>query len=142
MPIVDKVIDFISGELNIDINEENKKLIIAKFYPDINDKFYWSENIENRLYEGVVSKEEYERIKTLSPDIHITFAEISKYVYDSCELNDILPFTDDINELKKFYDRDGEKGKDYFDLMEYFYDQGKIDYEEDEDKKKEREKGK
>ena len=114
MSIVDKVIDFITDELKIDINEENKKHIIKKFYPDLKDKFYWSCEIENTLYEGVVSNKEYEKIKALPPDMNITFAEISKYVYDSCELNYILPFTDDINELKKFYDRDGEKGKDFF----------------------------
>ena len=38
-----------------------------------------------------------------------------------------------MNELKKFYDKGGEKGQNYFDLMGYFYDQGKIDCQDDEE---------
>jgi hypothetical protein len=133
MSLVDKVVEFITTELNINISAENKKLIIKKFYPDFKDKFYWSHKIENKLYEGEVSKKEYERIKALSPDLHIYFAETSKYEYDESKLKDLLPFTDDINELKKFYDKGGENCNDYFDLMGYFYDQDKLDYvEEDE----------
>ena len=100
MSLVDKVVEFITTELNINISEENKKLIIKKFYPDFKDKFYWSYGVENNLYEGVASKKEYEKIKTLSPELHIYFAETSKYEYDESKLKYILPFTDDLNELK------------------------------------------
>ena len=127
MSIVDDVVKFITDELKIDINEENKKLINKKFYPDIEDKFYWS---CDSLYEGVVSKDEYEKIKTLPHDTHIHFAEIAKYVCDQCELEDILPFTDDINKIKKFYDEGGQNSNNYFDLMNYFYETEKLDYED------------
>ena len=132
MSLVDKVVEFITTELNINISEENKKLIIKKFYPDFKDKFYWSYEIENKLYEGEVSKKEYEKIKTLSPELHIYFAETSKYEYDESKLKDILPFTDDVNELKKFYDRGGVEGRNHFCLMSYLYDQNKLDYEEED----------
>jgi hypothetical protein len=133
MSLVDKVIEFITAELNIDISEENEKLITKKFYPDLKDKFYWSYGVDNSLYEGVVSREEYKKIKTLPPNTHIHFAEIAKYVNDECKLDYILPFTDDINKLKQFYDRGGDEGKNHFCLMSYFYDQNKLDYvEEDE----------
>ncbi len=131
MSLVDKAIDFIISELNIDINEENKKLVIDKFYPNIEDKLYWSYQIEYSFYEGVVNKKEYEKIKTLPPNTYIEFAEIEKYVVDECDLKNI-PFTDDINKIKPFYDRGGIKGKDYFDLMNYFYEFEKLDYVEEE----------
>ena len=112
--------------------KKKKEIIFNKFYPDIKVKLYWNSQIENTIYDGVVSKEEYEKIKTLPPDTHITFAEISKYVYDNGKLKYILPFTDDINEIKKFYDKGGENCNDYFNLMEYLYDSGKLDYEEED----------
>ena len=126
MSLVDSVVRFITDELNIKISEKKKELIFNKFYPDIKDKFYWNTQVENTIYDSVVSKEEYENIKKLPPDTYIEFAKISKYVYDNGKLKDILPFTDDINEIKKFYDKGGENCNDYFDLMEYFYDQVKL----------------
>ena len=128
MSLVDKVVDFITNELMIDINEENKN---KKIYPDIEDKFYWSCSIVYSIYEGIVSKDEYEEIKRLQPETFIHFAEIAKYVDDECELKDILPFTDDINEIKNFYDKGGENSNNYFDLMGYLYDSGKFNGEED-----------
>ena len=130
MPIVDDVVKYITDELNIEISEKNKELITDKFYPDIKDKFYWSCDIECSFYEGVVSKDEYEKIKTLPPNTNIHFAEIAKYVCDECELEDILPFTDDINKIKKFYDKGGQNSNNYFDLMNYFYETEKLDYED------------
>ena len=132
MSLVDKVVEFITTDLNIDISAENKKLIIEKFYPDFKDKLYWSYEIEYKLYEGEVSKEEYENIKTLPFNLHIYFEKISKYEYIDCQLKDIIPFTDDINKLKKFYDRGGVKGRNYFDLMEFFYENEQLDYVEEE----------
>ena len=126
MSLVDSVVRFITDELNIKISEKKKELIFNKFYPDIKDKFYWNTQVENTIYDSVVSKEEYENIKKLPPDTYIEFAKISKYVCDNGKLKDILPFTDDINEIKKFYDKGGENCNDYFDLMEYFYDQVKL----------------
>jgi hypothetical protein len=132
MSIVDKVLYFIENDLNICITEENKKLIIQKFYPDIENKFSWSCEIKSSFYEGVVSKEEYEKIQTLPSNTHIHFNEITKYVDDECELNCILPFTDDINKIKKFYDRGGEKKcRNYFNLMGYFYDFRVIQYDKE-----------
>jgi thiol-disulfide isomerase/thioredoxin len=44
--------------------------------PDIKDKIYWSVDIEERrktfFYEGIITKDEYEKIKTLPPDTNIT----------------------------------------------------------------------
>ena len=33
-----------------------------------------------------------------------------------------FPFTEDKNEIIKFYDRGGKRVENYFDLIEYFYD--------------------
>ena len=121
MSIVDKVLDIIENDLNIKISKKKKQIIYDKFYPDIKDKIYWSYRIENSFYEGIISKEEYEKIKTLPPKTNICFGEIAKYVYDDGILEN-FPFTEDKNEIKKFYDRGGERGENYFDLFEYFYD--------------------
>ncbi len=75
MFVIDKVINYITDELNIEITEKNKELIINRFYPDIKDKIYWSIDIDERhssfFYEGIISKDEYEKIKTLPPDTYI-----------------------------------------------------------------------
>ena len=121
MSIVDKVLDIIENDLNIKISKKKKQIIYDKFYPDIKDKIYWSYRIENSFYEGIISKEEYEKIKTLPPKTNICFDEIAKYVYDDGILEN-FPFTEDKNEIIKFYERGGEIGENYFDLIEYFYD--------------------
>ena len=121
MSIVDKVLDIIENDLNIKISKKKKQIIYDKFYPDIKDKIYWSYRIENSFYEGIISKEEYEKIKTLPPKTDICFGEIAKYVYDEGILENV-PFTEDKNEISKFYDRGGKRGENYFDLIEYFYD--------------------
>ena len=121
MSIVDKVLDIIEYDLNIKISKKKKQIIYDKFYPDIKDKIYWSYRIENSFYEGIISKEEYEKIKTLPPKTNICFGEIAKYVYDDGILEN-FPFTEDKNEIIKFYDRGGKRGENYFDLIGYFYE--------------------
>ena len=125
MSLVDKVVEFITTELNIYISEENKKLIFKKFYPDFKDKYYWSYGVENSLYEGVVSKEEYEKIKTLPQNTKIQFDEIANDVYDVGILEEFY-FTENKNDIMQFYDRERVGGENYFDLMEYFYDCDKL----------------
>ena len=116
MPIVDDVLDYLINDLKIKISKKNKDLVVEKFYPDIKDKLYWSFEIEKSFYEGIVSKEEYEKIKTLPPDTEIVFAQIDKYVYDECEIKDI-PFTNDIKKIKKLFDKGFENSETYYDLM-------------------------
>jgi hypothetical protein len=131
MSIVDKVLDIIENDLNIKISKKKKQIIYDKFYPDIKDEIYWSYRIENSFYEGIISKEEYEKIKTLPPKTNICFGEIAKYVYDDGILEN-FPFTEDINEIRKFYDRGGEGGENYFDLIGYFYDCDIFVYSDDD----------
>jgi len=132
MSIVDKVLDIIENDLNIKISKQKKQIIYDKFDPDIKDKIYWSYRIENSFYEGIISKEEYEKIKTLPPKTDICFGEIAKYVYDEGILENV-PFTEDKNEIRKFYDRGGKRGENYFDLIEYFYNDDDNDDDDDDD---------
>ena len=116
MPIVDDVLDYLINVLKIKISKKNKDLVLDKFYPDIKDKLYWSFKIEKSFYEGIVSKEEYEKIQTLPPDTEIVFAEIDKYVYDQCQIKDI-PFTNDIEKMKNLFDKGFTDSETYYDLM-------------------------
>ena len=116
MPIVEDVLDYLMNDLKIKISKKNKDLVLDKFYPDIKDKLYWSFKIEYSFYEGIVSKEEYEKFQTLPPDTEIVFAEIDKYVYDECQIKDI-PFTNDIEKMKKLFDKGFRKSETYYDLM-------------------------
>ena len=126
MSIVDKVLEFITDELNIEITEKNKELIIDRFYPDIKDKIYWSVDIEERrksfFYEGIITKEEYDLIKTLPPDTNIKFN--SDYKDDDDDEGNIseISFIDDVNKVKKIYDNGFEKNASYCDLMFYLYE--------------------
>jgi hypothetical protein len=108
MPKIDEIINFLTNDLNIKISNKKIDLINNKFYPDIKDKIYWSVDIEERrksfFYEGIITKEEYDLIKTLPPDTNITFN--SDYKDDDDDEGDIseIIFVDDINEIKDLYD--------------------------------------
>ena len=122
MSLIEKVIEFVTKKLSIEINAENQKLILDEFYPDIEDKIYWS-FLEYRLYEGIITKDEYAKIKALPQDTYICFGSVVKYVDDECELNEIK-FSDDVNEIKKFYDQGYKTSFSYFDLMDHLNDEG------------------
>ena len=125
MLIVDKVIYIIENDLNMKISEKNKQIIYDKIYPNIKDKIYWSYRIENSFYEGIIIREEYEKIKTLPQNTKIQFDEIANNVYDVGILEEFY-FTEDKNDIMQFYDRERVGGENYFDLMEYFYDCDKL----------------
>ena len=125
MLIVDEVLDIIENNLNIKISEEKKQIIYDKIYPNIKDKIYWSYRIENSFYEGIIIREEYEKIKTLPQNTKIQFDEIANNVYDVGILEEFY-FTEDKNDIMQFYDRERVGGENYFDLMEYFYDCDKL----------------
>ena len=126
MPVIDEVLYFLTNDLNIKISNKKRDLIINKFYPDIKDKIYWSIDIEERrksfFYEGIITKEEYEKIKTLPPDTNITFN--SDYKDDDDDEGDIseISFIDDVNKVKKIYDKGLGKNASYCDLMFSLYE--------------------
>jgi hypothetical protein len=122
MSLVENVVEFVTKKLNIEINEENKKRILDEFYPDIEDKIYWY-FLNYRLYEGIITKSEYAKIKALPQNTEICFGSIVKYVEDECELKEIH-FSDNINEIKKFHDNGFKTSLSYFDLMEHLNDEG------------------
>ena len=65
MALVDKVIEFVTKKLSIEINEENQKLLLDEFFPDIEDKIYWY-FANYSLYEGIVTKDEYSKNKSIT----------------------------------------------------------------------------
>jgi hypothetical protein len=122
MSLFEKVIEFVTKKLSIEINEENQKLILDEFYPDIEDKIYWY-FANYSLYEGIITKDEYSKIKALPQETIINFGSIVKYVEDECELNEIH-FTENVNEIKKIYDKGYKTSYTYFDLMDHLNDEG------------------
>ena len=130
MSIIDEVLNFLTNDLNIKISNKKIDQINNKFYPNINNLIYWSVD-GSGFYEGIISKEEYEKIKTLPPDTQINFPEIAKYVNDECELNEIINSfeeddNDNIKEIKKLIDKGFRKCATYFDLMFYLYENEKL----------------
>ena len=124
MPVIDEILNFLTNDLNITISNKKRDQVINRFYPDIKDKIYWYVD-GSGFYEGIISKEEYDKIKTLPPDTQINFPEIAKYVNDECELNDIS-FKKDVNQIKKLLDKGFKKSTTYFDLMSYLYENEKL----------------
>ena len=126
---IDKVINFITNELNIEITEKNKELIMDKFYPDIKNKIYWFFQIDDEEYEGMITKEEYDIIKTVSPETDIYFNGWSKDGY-YCKLKDI-EFKYKIDTLKEMYDKDDyyyiEQQNEQFDLLGFLLENDIID---------------
>jgi hypothetical protein len=63
MSLVDKVVEFITTDLNIDISAEKKKLIIEKFYPDfrriINACQKYTVNNEIKLDSSITVSDDY-----------------------------------------------------------------------------------
>ena len=126
---IDKVINFITNELNIEITEKNKELIMDKFYPDIKNKINWFFEIDDEEYEGMITKQEYEIVQKLSPETDIFFNGWSKEGY-YCKLKDI-EFKHDIDTLKEMYDKGDiyymEQQNEQFDLMDFLYSNDIID---------------
>ena len=126
---VDKVIKFISDELDIEITERHKELIMDKFYPNIKNKINWFFEIDDEEYEGMITKQEYEIVKKLSPETDIYFNGWSKEGY-YCKLKDI-EFKHDIDTLKEMYDKGDnyymEQQNEQFDLMDFLYSNDIID---------------
>ena len=126
---IDKVINFITNELNIEITEKNKELIMDKFYPDIKNKINWFFEIDDEEYEGMITKQEYEILKKLSPETDIYLNGWSKEGY-YCKLKDI-EFKHDIDTLKEMYDKGDiyymEQQNEQFDLMDFLYSNDIID---------------
>ena len=122
MPIVDDVLKYLTKNLNIKISKKNKDLVIEKFYPEIKDKIYWCCHCDySGFYEGIISKEEYEKIKTLPLDTNITFEQITKYEDNECYLEEI-EFSDEIDKIKKLIDKGFKECTTYFNLMNYLYE--------------------
>ena len=126
MSKIDEILNFLTNDLNIKISNKKIDLINNKFYPDIKDKIYWSVDIEERrksfFYEGIITKDEYEKIKTLPPDTNITFN--TDYKDDDDDVGEIseISFIDDINEVKNIYDKGFKESASYCDLMFYLYE--------------------
>ena len=112
MPVVEDVVKFITDELNIEINEKNKELIMDKFYPK--NIIVWSINIDDEAtYGGILTKKHYERIMTLSPE-----TELNVW-YKPSKLKEIS-FNDDIDTLKKYFENDhyfSDEDIEYYDLI-------------------------
>jgi hypothetical protein len=126
MSKIDEILNFLINDLNIKISNKKRDLINNKFYPDIKDKIYWSVHIKERrktfFYEGIITKDEYDLIKTLPSDTNITFN--SDYKDDDDDEGDIseIIFIDDVNKVKKIYDKRFEENASYCDLMFYLYE--------------------
>ena len=126
MSKIDEIINFIVDDLNIKISNKKIELINNKFYPDIKDKIYWSVHIEERrktfYYEGIITKNEYDLIKALSPDTNSTFnTDYKDDDDDEGEIRDI-EFEDDKTKIKKLYDKGYKESASYCDLMFYLYE--------------------
>ena len=125
MPTIDDVVKFITDELNIGITEKNKELIIEKFYEGIKNKINWYLDIDDDMCEDMITNEEYNRIKTLSPETDIYISGRADIDGDKCKLKDIL-FKNDPDTLKELYD----EGEHYYtnrqiieeiDLMHFLF---------------------
>jgi hypothetical protein len=103
MSKIDEIINFLTNDLNIKISNKKRDLINNKFYPDIKDKIYWSIDIEERrktfFYEGIITKDEYEKMKTLAPDTNIRFN--NNYKDDDDDEGNLseISFIDDVNKV-------------------------------------------
>ena len=130
MSKIDEIINFLINDLNIKISNKKRDLINDKFYPDIKDKIYWWIDIEQRrktfFYEGIITKEEYDLIKTLPPDTNIIF----NTDYDDDDEDEAyisyIEFEEDINEIKSLYDKGFKDSPTYSDLMFYLYENEKL----------------
>ncbi len=74
------------------------------------------------FYEGIITKDTYEKIKTLAPDTNIFFN--NNYKDDDDDKGNLskISFIDDVNKVKKKYDKGFQENASYCDLLFYFYE--------------------
>jgi hypothetical protein len=107
MSIVDKVLEFITTDLDIEITENNKELITDKFNPEIKNRINWYYGIDHEIYEGMITKR-YEKIEELSAETEIYFNyfnEFSKVGGYQCKIKHVS-FKYEVDTLKQMYDEE------------------------------------
>ena len=121
---MEEIIRFMKDELKIKISKEKEQKIIEKFTDrTYDDMVYWYIDIDERkitfFFDGFITKQDYEKIKTLDDKIELCFGEIAKHTVAEAYLSE-LSFVENKEDILKRVK--GNKRND-FDLMEYLYDQ-------------------
>lgn len=91
------------------VTKSIENLVYWSCYAEANERHGLEEKRE-----GLITKDEYQRILKLDKSLDIQLDEISKYVNMCCELNDFY-FSDEQDEIIDFYN----SGKCDFPLMDY-----------------------
>ncbi len=122
---LDKIIRFIKDNFKKRFTDDNINELKKQFCVDLNEvnnKVYWSFNIEFRrgedqFREGIITKKDYDRLMK-SKTYVFSFGEITKHCDLEVEMKEIT-FSTDKNDVLEFLEskRCGTK------LMNYFYEE-------------------
>ncbi len=120
--MIEDIIDYMKDELQIKISKEKEQQVIDKFYDisknRIKDLIYWSIDINERsisfFYDGLITKNDYEKIKNMDEKKHINFGEIAKHCYAEAYIKELV-FTDDTQKIMMYLQGNQQNR---FDLME------------------------
>ena len=121
---MEEIIRFMKDELKIKISKEKEQKIIEKFTDrTYDDMVYWYIDIDERkitfFFDGFITKQDYEKIKTLDDKTELCFGEIAKHTEAEAYLSE-LSFVENKEDILKRVK--GNKRND-FDLMEYLHNQ-------------------
>ena len=127
--MLEDIIIFIK-ELQIKLSPEQEALILEQFTDKSSDVYnafvYWYIDVDCRkikfFFEGIITKQDYEKIKTPDEKCNIYFGEISKHSYANAELNE-LQFSEDKDQILAF---EKSNKRDYFDFVEFLHEQEKL----------------
>ena len=78
---INNSISFMKEKQNIIITDEQLEEIKKHFYKDAEDLIYWCYTSNDFYFEGIISKNLYEFIKTLDQEKEYSFGEVS---YNYC----------------------------------------------------------
>ena len=120
--MIQEIINYMKDELKIKISKNKELNLLEKFRNrTYEDSVYWYISVDERtitfFYDGLITKKEYEKIKTIDKNKNIFFGEIAKHCYADAKLHEII-FIEDEHEILK---RMNCNQRNDFDLMEFLY---------------------
>ena len=121
--MIQEIIKYMKDELKIKISKNKELNLLEKFRNrSYEDSVYWYISVDERsitfFFDGLISKQDYEKIKKVDKNKEICFGEIAKHCYADAKLNELI-FIEDEQEILK---RMNSNQRNNFDLMELIYD--------------------
>ncbi len=122
--MIEDILDYMKNELKIKISKSKTQQIISNFSTISTNKYknyiYWYVDVNERtitfFFEGLITKEQYEKIKLLDQNKIVHFGEIAKHCYADAMLSEIV-FTDESKKILMYVQGNQHQNIDLIEVL-------------------------